>query len=462
MAKNKHVPVNEQDPNARIKNFEEVVLGYSETEAVQEAKRCLQCKLKPCVNGCPIRIGIPEFIKLIAQNDFIGAGLKIKECHLFPSVCGRVCPQELQCERSCTLNKVGEPISIGTLERFVGDYLNNIKYQRSLELQQKIGKKIAIIGTGPSGLTVASELIRKGFEVTMFEALHKVGGVLTYGIPDFRLPKQVLQKELDQLEKYGVKIVKNFVVGKTATVDELMKEEKFDAVFIGSGAGLPTFMEIPGEYSTGVYSANEYLTRVNLMRAHTTDAKTSIIRGETVVVVGGGNIAMDAARTAVRLGVKRTILVYRRSEKEMPARKEEVRHAKEEGIEFQLLTNPIEILENDEHMVKGIRCVKMQLNDADVVVERRGVSVIEGSDFEILCEVVVMAIGNKSNPLIQSTTNDLKVSPKGTILSGAGDGRTSKLFVYAGGDVLTGAATVISAIVTGKRAAQSIMEDLFV
>ena len=341
MAKSKHIPVNEQAPSVRIQNFDEVVLGYSENEALQEANRCLQCKLKPCIDGCPIRVNIPEFIKLITENKLVEAGDKIKESHLFPSICGRVCPQELQCEINCTLNKVGEPIAIGILERFVGDYSNSTVRQRSLELQQKFGKKVAVIGAGPSGLTVASELIRKGFEVTLFEALHKVGGVLVYGIPDFRLPKKVLQEELDQLEQYGVKIVKNFVVGKTATIDELMREEKFDAVFVGSGAGLPTFMGIPGEYATGVYSANEYLTRVNLMRAHITGAKTGIMRGETVVVVGGGNIAMDAARTAVRLGAKKTMLVYRRSEKEMPARKEEIRHAKEEGIEFQLLTNPV-------------------------------------------------------------------------------------------------------------------------
>ncbi|MBU0744647.1 MAG: FAD-dependent oxidoreductase, partial [Gammaproteobacteria bacterium] len=326
MAKTKHVPVRELSPDTRIKNFEEVVSGYSEAEAVEEAKRCLQCKHRPCVSGCPIRIDIPGFVKLIAEGKFIEAGLKIKECHLFPSVCGRVCPQELQCEVKCVLAKAGEPIAIGTLERFAGDYLNKMKHHQPLELKQKTGKKVAIIGSGPAGITVASELISKGFEVTMFEALHKLGGVLAYGIPDFRLPKEVLQEELDQLEKYGVKIEKNFVVGKTATIDELMQEEKFDAVFVGSGAGLPTFMEIPGEYATGVYSANEYLTRVNLMRAHIAGAKNEIMYGDAVVVVGGGNIAMDAARTAVRLGAKKTILVYRRSEAEMPARIEEIRH----------------------------------------------------------------------------------------------------------------------------------------
>jgi glutamate synthase (NADPH) small chain len=458
MAKTKRTPINEQHPNTRIENFDEVVSGYSETEAIQEAKRCLQCKRRPCVDNCPIRIDIPEFIKLIAQNKFVEAGVKIKESHLFPAVCGRVCPQELQCEAHCMLAKMGEPIAIGTLERFAGDYLGKVKHQGSIKLPPKNGKNVAVVGSGPAGLTVASELIRNGFNVTMFEALHKLGGVLTYGIPDFRLPKQILQEELNQLEKYGVKIVTNFVIGKTATVDELLGEHKFDAVFIGSGAGLPTFMNIPGEYSTGVYSANEYLTRVYLMRAHLMETKTEVMRGNTVVV-GGGNIAMDAARTAVRLGAKKTTLVYRRSEKEMPARLEEVKHAKEEGIDFQLLTNPTEILEDNKSMVKGIRCVKMQLDEVGTS-GRRSVSVIPGSDFEIPCDVVVMAIGNKSNPLIQASTDGLMVSPHGTILSEAGDGRTSKPFVYTAGDVLTGAATVISAIGTGKRAAQSIMEDL--
>lgn len=458
MAKTKRTPINEQHAHDRIKNFDEVVSGYNEEEAVQEAKRCLQCKKRPCVDNCPIRVNIPDFIKLIAERKFAEAGLKIKDSHLFPAVCGRVCPQELQCEAHCMLAGAGEPIAIGTLERFAGDYLGKLKTQGPVVILPKNDKRVAVVGTGPAGLTIASELIRNGYGVTMFEALHNVGGVLTYGIPDFRLPKQILHEELSQLEKYGVEIVSNFVVGKTATVDELLNDHKFDAVFVGSGAGLPTFMNIPGEYSTGVYSANEYLTRVYLMRAHLLETNTEVMRG-TTVVVGGGNIAMDAARTAVRLGSKKTTLVYRRSAQEMPARLEEVRHAKEEGIDFQLLTNPTEILEDDKSMVRGIGCVKMQLDEAGAS-GRRNVSVIPGSEFEIPCNVVVMAIGNKSNPLIQSSTDGLQVSSYGTIVSPNNDGRTSKPFVYAAGDVLTGAATVISAIATGKQAAKSIIEDL--
>jgi len=461
MVKSVRVPIKELEKIERRNIFNEVVSGYSEEEALKEASRCLQCKKPGCVAHCPINVQIPDFINLITKNKFIEAANKIKESHLFPSICGRVCPQELQCEAHCILSKIGSPIAIGSLERFSGDYLCKIKTSyNSIKLPSKNGKKVAIVGSGPSGLTVASELIHHGYDVTIFEALHKVGGVLTYGIPDFRLPKKILQSELEQLVQLGVKMVPNFVIGKTATVDELLSEYGFNAVFIGSGAGLPIFMNIPGEYSTGVYSANEFLTRVYLMRAHCSTSDTEVMRGDTVVI-GGGNIAMDAARTAVRLGAKNVTLVYRRSEKEMPARLEEVRHAKEEGINFQMLTNPVAIMSDNNNIVKGIVCTKMELADAIDSSGRQNVQIISGSEFEIPCEVIIMSIGNKSNPLIQSTTKGLDVSSnKGTILSPNQDGRTSKKFVYVAGDVLTGASTVISAIATGKKAAASIMEDL--
>ena len=461
MAKSIRIPIKELEKTERVNNFDEVVSGYSEEEAIKEASRCLQCKKPGCVSHCPINVKIPEFINLITKHNFIDAAYKIRESHLFPSICGRVCPQELQCEAHCILSKAGSPIAIGSLERFSGDYLCKTKINNEptkLALGKNI-KKVAVIGSGPSGLTVASELICNGYDVTIFEALHKVGGVLTYGIPDFRLPKEILKGELDQLIKLGVKIVTNFVVGKTATVDELFNEYGFSAVFIGSGAGLPIFMNIPGEYSTGVYSANEFLTRVYLMRAHCSIADTEVMRGDTVVI-GGGNIAMDAARTAVRLGAKNVTLVYRRSEKEMPARLEEVRHAKEEGINFQILTNPLTIVSDDNNLVNGIICTKMELEDAIDSSGRQNVRAISGSEFEIPCKVIVMSIGNKSNPLIQSTTQGLNIASKGTILSPNNDGRTSREFVYVAGDVLTGASTVISAIATGKKAAASIIEDL--
>ncbi|MGD9153489.1 MAG: NADPH-dependent glutamate synthase [Gammaproteobacteria bacterium] len=455
----KKVPMREQEPKVRAKNFEEVPLGYSEEEAVKEAKRCLQCKKPFCVDGCPVHVKIPEFIKLIADGDFAAAARKLKETNALPAVCGRVCPQETQCEIKCVLSKKGEPIAIGNLERFAADWERNNAEIKIPELKPKNGKKIGVVGSGPAGLTLAGELAKEGFEVTVFEALHEAGGVLVYGIPEFRLPKEIVKKEINYLEKLGVKIVKDFVVGRTATIDELMKEEGFDAIFIGSGAGLPSFMKLPGENAIGVYSANEYLTRSNLMKAYLEDSTTPIMRSKRVVTVGGGNVAMDSARTALRLGADHSIIVYRRSEAEMPARDAEIHHAKEEGIEFHLLCNPTEILTDDKGFVKGIKCIKMQLGEPDESGRRRPVP-IEGSEFVIDCDVVINAIGNKPNPLIPHTTPDIETTKWGTIVANEEDGRTSKKNVYAGGDIVTGAATVILAMGAGKIAARSIMEDL--
>lgn len=455
----KKVPMREQDPKKRGKNFEEVPHGYSEEEAIKEAKRCLQCKKPPCVSGCPVHVKIPEFIKLIAEGDFAAAARKLKETNALPAVCGRVCPQETQCEIKCVLGKKGEPIAIGNLERFAADWERDNAEIIIPKIKPKNGKKIGVVGSGPSGLTLAGELAKEGFDVTVFEALHEAGGVLVYGIPEFRLPKEIVKKEINYLEKLGVKIVKDFVVGHTATVDELMTEEGFDAIFIGSGAGLPSFMKIPGENAIGVYSANEYLTRSNLMKAYLEDSATPIMRGKKVVTVGGGNVAMDSARTALRLGATHSIIVYRRSEAEMPARDAEIHHAKEEGIEFHLLCNPTEVLVDDKGFVKGIKCIKMQLGEPDESGRRRPVP-IEGSEFVIDCDVVINAIGNKPNPLIPNTTPDIETTKWGTIVANEADGRTSKKNVYAGGDIVTGAATVILAMGAGKIAAQSIIEDL--
>jgi len=453
------VKMREQEPSARAKNFSEVPLGYSEEEAVQEAKRCLQCKKPLCVAGCPVCVKIPEFIKKIADRDFAGAARTLKETNSLPAVCGRVCPQEDQCEKMCVLGKKGDPVAIGNLERFAADWERAHGTSSLPVMKPKNGKKVGIVGSGPAGLTAAGELIKEGFDVTMFEALHETGGVLVYGIPEFRLPKEIVKAEIGYLQKLGVKIEKNFVVGKTATIDELMNQEGFDAIFIGSGAGLPSFMHIPGENSIGVYSANEYLTRSNLMKAYRPDAETPVIRGRRVVTVGGGNVAMDAARTALRLGAEKSMIVYRRSEAEMPARIAEVHHAKEEGVEFNLLCNPVAVLSDEKGFVRAIRCIRMELGEPDASGRRRPVP-MKGSEFEIECDVVIIAIGNSPNPLVPATTPDLEVSKHGTIVANEADGRTSKKHVYAGGDIVTGAATVILAMGAGRTAAKSIQEDL--
>ncbi len=453
------ISMKEQPANERIHNYGEVPVGYSCEEAVAEAKRCLQCKVPLCVNGCPVNVRIPQFIALIAEEKFAEAAQKIKETNSLPAVCGRVCPQETQCEERCVLGKKGEPIAIGNLERFAADWEREHGKAILPKLQAKNGKKVGIVGSGPAGLTVAGELIKEGFDVTVFEALHETGGVLVYGIPEFRLPKEIVKKEIQFLEKMGVTIEKNFIVGKTATIDELMQEENFDAIFVGSGAGLPSFMNIPGENSIGVYSANEYLTRVNLMKAYLPHAETPVIRGKRVVTVGGGNVAMDSARTALRLGAEKSIIVYRRGKEEMPARSAEIHHGEEEGLIFDLLCNPVEILADDKGFVNGIRVQRMELGEPDSSGRRRPVPV-QGSEFVIDCDVVVIAIGNTPNPLIPATTPDIHVSKWGTIIIDEKTGRTSKPFVYAGGDIVTGAATVILAMGAGKIAARSIKEDL--
>jgi glutamate synthase (NADPH) small chain len=455
------MPMKEQDPKVRVENFSEVPFGYTEAEAVAEAKRCLQCKKPMCVEGCPVNVKIPEFIKLVAEGKFLEAAQKIKETNSLPAICGRVCPQETQCEIRCILGKKGSPVAVGNLERFAADY--EMAYGKFVmpAMKPKNGKKVGVVGSGPAGLTTAGELVKAGFDVTIFEAFHEPGGVLVYGIPEFRLPKEIVRKEINYLEKLGVKLERNFIVGKTATVDGLMKEEGFDAIFVGSGAGLPSFMHIPGENSIGVYSANEYLTRSNLMKAYKEDADTPIIRGKRVVTVGGGNVAMDSARTALRLGAETSTIVYRRTETEMPARAAEIHHAKQEGIIFKLLTNPVAVLADDQGFVKAIRCIRMELGEPDESGRRRPV-VIEGSEFEIECDVVIIAIGNHPNPLIPETTPDINVSKHGTIVANDVDGRTSKKFVYAGGDIVTGAATVILAMGAGKAAARSIVEDLLI
>jgi glutamate synthase (NADPH/NADH) small chain len=452
-------PMREQPPAERVRNFSEVPYGYSEEEAMAEAQRCLQCKKPKCVEGCPVNVQIPQFIGLIAQGKFAEASRKIKETNALPAVCGRVCPQEEQCEKLCIMGNKYSPVCIGNLERFAADWERENTELSTPVMKPKNGKKIGIAGSGPAGLTAAGELVKEGYEVTVFEALHHPGGVLVYGIPEFRLPKAIVKEEIGYLQKLGVIVEPNFVVGKTATVDELMREEGYSAIFVGSGAGLPSFMRIPGENSIGVYSANEYLTRSNLMKAYREDAHTPIIRGRRVVTVGGGNVAMDSARTALRLGAQQSIIVYRRSEEEMPARKAEIHHAKDEGIIFNLLCNPVAVLADEKGFVRGIRCIRMELGAPDESGRRRPVPK-QGSEFDIECDVVIIAIGNRPNPLIPDTTPDIKVSKWGTIEANESDGRTSKQFVYAGGDIVTGAATVILAMGAGKRAARSIIADL--
>lgn len=454
----KKVPVREQDPKVRATNFEEVCLGYNEEEAMAEASRCINCKNAQCMKGCPVSINIPGFVEQVKNGNFDKAYEIISESSALPAVCGRVCPQESQCEGKCIRGIKGESISIGKLERFVADYAakNNIKPAVSAE---KKGKKVAVIGSGPAGLTCAGDLAKMGYDVTIFEALHQPGGVLVYGIPEFRLPKErVVAKEIENVKSLGVKIETNVVVGKSITVDELMNDEGFDAVFIGSGAGLPKFMGIPGENANGVFSANEYLTRSNLMKAFDENSSTPIMRAKKVAVVGGGNVAMDAARTALRLGAE-VHIVYRRSEEELPARVEEVHHAKEEGIIFDLLTNPVEILTDDNGWVNAIKCIKMELGEPDESGRRSPVE-IPGSEFTIDVDAVIMSLGTSPNPLISSTTKGLEINKRKCIVAQEDCGKTSKTGVYAGGDAVTGAATVILAMGAGKTAAAGIDEFL--
>ena len=454
-----------QDAKVRAHNFDEVALGYTEEMAIDEANRCLNCKTMPCVNGCPVKIHIPEFISKIKEGDFEGAYQIISKSSSLPAVCGRVCPQETQCESKCVRGIKGESVGIGRLERFVADWHNTFCTEQPVRPESN-GHRVAIVGSGPSGLTCAGDLAKKGYEVTVYEALHTAGGVLVYGIPEFRLPKKIVAKEVDTLEKLGVKVETNVVIGKTLTIDELF-DMGYEAVFVGSGAGLPNFMGIPGESYKGVYSANEFLTRSNLMKAYLDNPETPIMKGGNVAVVGGGNVAMDAARTALRLGAENVYIVYRRSMEELPARREEVEHAEEEGIEFRLLCNPIEIVgyNNPEDprdpkngFVTGIKCVKMELGEPDAKGRRRPVA-IPDSEFEIEVDTVVISIGTSPNPLIKSTTEGLEVNAHGGIIVNE-DGLSSREGVYAGGDVVTGAATVISAMGAGKVAAKAIDEAL--
>lgn len=458
MDRMKRIPIMEQDAKVRATNFEEVCLGYTEEEAVQEASRCLNCKNKPCTSKCPVAINIPEFIHEVSERNFAEAAKILNKYTALPAVCGRVCPQELQCESKCVLGIKGEAVAIGKLERFVADWarVNNVDLTGNIE---KKNKKVAVIGSGPSGITCAGELAKKGYDVTIFEALHQAGGVLIYGIPEFRLPKDtVVKHEVDNLRKLGVKIETDVVVGKTVTIDELLNEEGFEAIFIGSGAGLPKFMGIPGENLNGVLSANEFLTRNNLMKAFKEDYVTPIKAGKKVAVVGGGNVAMDAARTALRLGGE-THIVYRRSEAELPARAEEVHHAKEEGIIFDLLVNPVEILGDENGWVKGMKCVRMELGEPDASGRRRP-QVVEGSEFIIECDTVIMSLGTSPNPLIPATTKGLETNSHKCIVAEEETGLTSKDKVYAGGDAVTGAATVILAMEAGKNAAAAIDTQL--
>lgn len=461
----KKTPISCRNPEERIHSFQEVALGYTKEEALEEAARCLGCKHQPCVKGCPVNIPIPNFIEKIKEGDWEAAYEIIHTASALPAVCGRVCPQETQCERECVRGIKGEPVGIGRLERFVADFHN--ENASPFEEKKPNGKKVAVIGSGPSGLTCAGELNQSGFQVTIFEALHRAGGVLLYGIPEFRLPKSIVQKEVDELKRRGVQIETNIIIGKTLTIDELFADG-FEAVFIGSGAGLPNFMGIPGEALKGVYSANEFLTRANLMKAYDPASPTPISRGGRVAVVGGGNVAMDAARTAVRLGAEKVSIVYRRSMEELPARREEVEHAMEEGIEFLLLHNPTEILgytnpddkrDPKNGTVCGMKCVRMELGEPDEKGRRRPIPV-EGSEFVIDTDTVIIAIGTSPNPLIKNTTAGLEVNRRGGIIVEEESGLTSRKAVYAGGDAVTGAATVISAMGAGKRAAQAIKEAL--
>lgn len=449
-------PMPVQSAEERNKNFKEVALGYTEEDALSEAERCLHCKNKPCVNGCPVMVDIPEFIAKVKEKDYEGAYEIIAKTSSLPAVCGRVCPQETQCEKHCIRGIKGEPVGIGRLERFVADY-HNAHANGAVEKPVSNGKSVAVIGSGPAGLTCAGDLAKKGYDVTVFEALHLAGGVLSYGIPEFRLPKTIVAKEIESLKALGVKVETDMVIGKVLSINELINEYGFKAVFVGSGAGLPKFMNIPGENLNGVYSANEFLTRINLMKAYKEDSSTPIKRGKKVVVVGGGNVAMDAARCAKRLGAD-VHIVYRRTLNELPARKEEVEHAMEEGIIFTLLTNPVKINGDEKRWVNSVTCLKMQLSEPDASGRARPVE-IPGSEFDIEADVVIMALGTSPNPLIKSTTEGLEVNNHGGIITDE-NGKTSVTAVYAGGDAVTGAATVILAMGAGKTAAKAIDEFL--
>lgn len=449
------LPMPEQDPKVRARNFEEVSYGYTEEMAIEEAQRCLNCKHMPCVSGCPVNVQIPKFISLIAQGKFADACSAIKETSALPAVCGRVCPQETQCEAKCVRGIKGEPVAIGRLERFAADWdMKNGKHE--IEKPVSNGYKVAVIGAGPAGLTCAGDLAKKGYDVTIFEAFHKAGGVLVYGIPEFRLPKAIVQKEVEGLEKMGVKVMTNMVIGKVLSIDELVNDMGFEAVFVGSGAGLPMFMGIEGEDLVGVSSANEFLTRINLMKAYLDEYDTPIRKGKSVAVVGGGNVAMDAARSAMRLGAEHVYIIYRRSEAELPARKEEVHHAKEEGIEFVLQTNPVKILGDENGNVRAIECIKMELGEPDASGRRRPIPV-EGSNYEIPVDTVIMSLGTSPNPLIRTTTKGLEANKHGCLIADESMA-TTREGVYAGGDAVTGAATVILAMGAGKTAAASIDE----
>ncbi len=450
----KKVPVREQDPKVRACNFDEVCLGYNQEEAVEEASRCLHCKNPKCVEGCPVSIDIPAFVAEVKTGNFEKAYHIISESSSLPAICGRVCPQETQCEGRCIRGIKGDSVAIGKLERFVADWAKENRIRPAAPAESN-GHKVAVIGSGPAGLACAGDLARMGYDVTIFEALHKPGGVLSYGIPEFRLPKsRVVDVEIEQLHEMGVKIETNVIVGKSVTLDELMEEEGFEAVFIGSGAGLPMFMNIPGEQANGVMSANEFLTRNNLMKAYLDEYDTPITHGKKVAVVGGGNVAMDAARTALRLGAE-VDLIYRRSEKELPARAEEVHHAKEEGVRFNLLCNPVAILKDEKDWVTGIRCIRMELGEPDASGRRRPVEV-PGSEFELEADTVIMALGTTPNPLIASTTEGLETNRKRCIIADDQSGQTGRKGVFAGGDAVTGAATVILAMGAGKAAAHGI------
>lgn len=448
-------PMPEQEPDVRDKNYEEVALGYTDKMAFKEANRCLQCKHKPCMKGCPVNVSIPDFIKKVSEGDMESAYEIIKKTNSLPAICGRVCPQESQCESKCVRGIKGEPVAIGRLERFVADYHFSLSSKDNMKIE-KNGYKVAIIGSGPSGLTCAGDLAKMGYDVTIFEALHTAGGVLVYGIPEFRLPKEIVKKEIDELKSLGVKIETNMVIGKVLSIDDLL-EMGYNAIFVGSGAGLPKFMGIKGESLVGVYSANEFLTRINLMKAYKEEYDTPILKVKNVAVIGGGNVAMDAARCAKRLGAENVYIVYRRSEDEMPARFEEVHHAKEEGINFKVLSNPIKITGDENGRVNGVKCIKMELGEPDLSGRRRPIE-ISDSDFMLDVDCVIMAIGNSPNPLIRTTTEGLKTNSQGCFIVDDSTLMTTREGVFAGGDAVTGAATVILAMGAGKTAAKSIDE----